>query len=355
MISMTSAKEQSVRDTALLRREVLVGLAALGATALTSAASPAGKSRRRIDVHYHAMVPAWVDVIAPRLPPPFLARARAWTPQVALGEMDRNGIETAVCSVSSPGVWFGEVQQARRLARSCNDYMAAMVRDYPGRFGMFAALPLRDVEGSLIELAYSLDVLKADGIGLVTSYGDKWITDPTFAPVFQELNRRKAVVYVHPTAPSCCQRLLAGMPAVLLEYPIDTSRVILHWIITRSPSTYPDLRMIFSHSGGLLLAGLGRLQVLVQTQPDFKLPSDLAAQIAKLFFEISSSADKATMDLLRSYVPTSQILLGTDSPIGNDMALNLAHFEHLRLSPAERRAIERGNALRLLPRLSKTA
>ncbi len=261
-------------DPALARRDILHVLAGLGLTAMTgdAAAAMSRSGRRRIDIHYHPMVPDWVDVVAPTLPPSFLARARAWSPAVALAQMDANGIETAVCSISSPGVWFGDVAQGRKLARACNEYMAAMVRDHPGRFGMFAALPLRDVEGSLAELDFAFDVLKADGIGIATSYGDKWLADPLFAPVFRELNRRKAVVYVHPTAPACCQKLIPGVPAVLLEYPIDTSRTILHWIVTKSPDLYPDLRMIFSHAGGLFMAGIGRLQVLADTQPTFGLP-----------------------------------------------------------------------------------
>lgn len=341
-------------DVGLPRRDVLAMLAGLGLTVMAPGLSMAKATPRRIDLHHHPITPEWLDVVAPDMPSVYVDKARAWTPRSSLAEMDRHHIETAICSVSSPGVWFGDVAQGRTLARACNDHMASMVRDYPGRFGLFAALPLPDVEGSLAELAYAFDILKADGIGLVTSYGDKWIADPMFAPVFKELNRRKSVVYVHPTAPSCCRKLIPGVHAVLMEYTIDTSRTMLHWMMTKSSSLYPDLHMIFSHAGGLFMAGVGRLQILSDTQPDIPLPKDIAAEAAKLYYEISSSADRVTMDLLRSYVPTSHILLGSDSPFGNDMSLNFEHFETLRLTQEERSAIERDNALRLMPHLGKT-
>jgi predicted TIM-barrel fold metal-dependent hydrolase len=337
-------------NPSLPRRGLLGVMAGMPFLLGASAAGPSTRSRR-IDVHYHPMVPDWVDTVAATLPPSFLARARAWTPEGAISEMDANGIDVAVCSISSPGTWFGDVTRGRSLTRACNEYMAGMVRKHPSRFGMFAALALRDVEGSLSEIAYAFDVLKADGIGIATSYDDKWIADPLFAPVFEELNRRKAVVYVHPTAANCCRKVMPGIPAVLLEYPVDTSRSILQWILTKSSQLYPNVKMIFSHSGGLFMSGVGRMQVLSDTQPEFGLPKDLSAEVAKLFYEISSSADVPTFELLRSYAPPTHILLGTDSPIGNDMAANVAQFERLKLKDVERRAIERDNAVRLLPRL----
>lgn len=340
-------------DSALPRRDVLGVLAGLGLTVMNTGPSVAKARRRRIDIHYHAMAPAWLEIAQEDMPPDIRAIAKAWTPEVALAAMDKADIETAICSISNPGIWFGDVAQSRKLARACNDYMAGMVADHPTRFGMFAALPLPDVEGSLAELAYAFDTLKADGVALFTSYGTSWIADPKYAPVFQELNRRKAVVYVHPTAPACCQKLVPGVPAVLMEFTADTSRAILQWMMTKSSALYPDLHMIFSHSGGLFMAGVGRLQVLADTQPEIKLPTDIGAEAAKLYYEFSSAADKPTMDLLRSYVPASHIMLGTDAPFIKDVARNLGQFDRLRLTPGERSAMERDNAVRLMPRFGK--
>src|SRR5579863_6741454 len=189
------------------RRDFLKAVALVGASTMLTvhglmaqSLSSAGSAKaNRIDVHHHI------------LPPPYMLRARdrilaisdrdhsallSWTPARAVEEMDKHGIATAITSLGLPGIWLGGAKAARSLARACNEYAAEMVKQYPGRFGLFAAIPLPDREGSLQEITYALDVLKADGIGLFSSYGDKWLGDAAFAPVFDELNRRRAVVFV---------------------------------------------------------------------------------------------------------------------------------------------------------------
>src|SRR5688572_33366381 len=162
-------------------------------------------------------------------------------------------------SITAPGVWFGDAQEARALAREMNDYAAAkMVSDYKGRFGLFAVLPLPDVDGSLREIEHVFDTLKADGVGLLTSYGNQWLGDKAFVPVFEELNRRRALVYVHPTDAACCPNLVPGVAAQMLEYPTDTTRTIASLIVSGTASRTPDVRYVFSHAGGTLVAIAGR-------------------------------------------------------------------------------------------------
>src|SRR5207247_9454281 len=134
-----------------------------------------------------------------------------------LDAIDEAGAATAVVPLTPPGMTFVDAAAGRRLARECNEYGVKLARDYPGRFGLFAAMPMPDVEGTLAEIAYALDTLKADGVGFFTSYGDKWLGDPAFTPVMEELNRRKAVAYTHPTAPTCWRSLVPAMPAAVAE------------------------------------------------------------------------------------------------------------------------------------------
>ena len=150
----------------------------------------------RIDVHHHHTPPPYVAAItAKNIPGP----VRDWTPEKSIADMDKAGVATALTSITTPGAcgsWT--TPGARKLARECNDYTAKLVADSKGRFGMFAVMPMPYVEGTLHEIGYALDTLKADGIALLTSYGDKWLGDPAFTPVMEELNRRRAVVYTHP-------------------------------------------------------------------------------------------------------------------------------------------------------------
>ena len=153
--------------------------------------TPVGNPRR-IDVHHHFAPPAWIADVKGR---PLLQPANTrWTPEQSIEDMDRGGVAAAVVSITNPGLWFGDPAQSRRLARACNEYGAKLVSDHPARFGLFAAVPLPDVDATLAEIAYAYDTLKADGIALFTSYGDKWLGNPAFRPVMEELNRRRAVV-----------------------------------------------------------------------------------------------------------------------------------------------------------------
>ena len=206
------------------RRNFLAGgIAALGlgvapARVFAQAAPPPGI----IDVHHHISPPAYnQELIARGINEPPLQR---WSVQKSLDDMDKAGVATAVTSITTPGVWFGDSNAARRLARKCNDYAATLGRDHPGRFGVFASLPLPDIDGSLQEIGYAFDTLRADGVGLMTSYGDRWLGDPAFDPVMEELNRRKAVVYTHPTLAECCRGILPVVHRAVVEFQTDRAR-----------------------------------------------------------------------------------------------------------------------------------
>src|SRR5690242_10604956 len=216
----------AIPNAGVSRRNFLAGSVAAPGLGASAASKPARAqaAKPRIDVHHHYLAPAQRDA--------FLKLGSRgglpdWSVQKSLDDMDKGGVQVSVISSVQPGVWFGETEPARKLAREVNDYGAQMVRDHKGRFGLFAALPLPDPEGSLKEIAYAFDTLHADGIGLFTSYKDKYLGDPAFVPVLEELNRRKAVVYVHPVTPACCGGgLVKGVPPSVIEYATDTTRTV---------------------------------------------------------------------------------------------------------------------------------
>lgn len=301
----------------------------------------------RIDVHHHIVSPGFVAELRSMLQPPTLN----WTPERSLEDMDRAGVATAITSVTTPGVWIGDHEQGRRLARDSNDYAARLAGDYPGRFGTFAAVPLPHIEASLQEIEYGLDVLKADGIALFTSYRDKWLGDPAFDPVMEELNRRQAVVFVHPEAPLCCRGLLPGVHEAVLEYGFDTTRAITRILFSGTALRYRDIRWIFCHGGGTapflaerLMRTPGMNKSLAQYVPD-----GVMAELQRFHYDVAQIAHPMALAALTRMVPISQILWGTDFPfrLGTEYVKALGEFG---FGAEDLHKIERDNALRLLPR-----
>ncbi len=345
------------------RREVLSTLAALGVRAfvpggaLIAQTSGAATKSRLIDVHHHILPPVYLAEAGDRLiaqQQGYLpARILNWSPQNALAEMDQNGVATSIVSISTPGIWFGDAQSARTLARKCNEYAAQLVKDYPGRFGFFASAPLPDTEGSLREIAYALDVLKSDGIIFLTSYGDKWPGDSVYAPVFDELNRRKALVYIHPAAPNCCRNLIPNVPTVFTEVPQDTTRAITSLLFSGSFARFRDVHFIFSHAGGTLPMLAGRLSHYSAEMKDLvdKMPNGIEFELKRLHYDIASSANPPAMAALMKLVPTSQILFGSDYPFVR-IAETADGMTQVGLSAADLQATGRDNALALLPRFN---
>jgi predicted TIM-barrel fold metal-dependent hydrolase len=224
-----------------------------------------------------------------------------------------------------------------------------MAREYPGRFGNFAAIPLPDVEGSLREITYAFDVLGADGIGILTSYDDRWPGDPAFAPVFDELNRRKAVVFVHPTAPACCGSLIPEVHASMTEFLFDTTRAITSLLFTGTIARCPDVRFIFCHGGGTVSVLAHRIGKFVDRHPERAalFPHGLRAQLGSFFYDLANTTNEPAYRALTSLVPVSQLLFGSDYPY-IPVDATTGGFAALGLGPETLRAIDHENALRLL-------
>ena len=364
-------------NAALGRREFLAGLAALGSAAFAPEAilrargqAPANTSRR-LDLHHHFGPPRWTKRHAE-------AKRQGWetfqdySPKVALEAMDKAGIQTAFLSMTTPGIWFGdnfaaERQEAIALARDVNDYGARMVGDYKGRFGLFAVLPLPDIDASLKEMSYAFDTLKADGVGLLTSYGDMWLGDPRLQPVLDELNRRQAIVYTHPTDASCCHALANANPSVV-EWFTDTARSILSLIqeppgagrggrgnAAASPATrYANIKFIWSHGGGALV-GTTRVigNVSAEALGGSPAPNSRLHHLRRFYYDTAGAANPIVMPALKRLLGgTSQIVYGTDYPFGGvDGPRNIVNaLQTVGFTADELRGIDRENALNILPK-----
>ena len=339
-----------MEDLFTRRRFIASGLgAAMGAAAIgggCALAQPTSEAHR-IDVHHHFLPPKHVERIQALRES---GRPPQWSPEMSLEQMDKNGVATAIGSIIQPGVWFGDAAESRTLARYCNDYGAQLSKDHPGRFGLFACLPLPDIEASLREVEYAFDTLKADGIGLLTQHDGKYLGDPLFAPVYEELNRRKAIVYVHPTQPVCCTGLVKEVTVGTIEYATDSTRTIGSLLFSGTAARFPDIRFIFSHGGGTVPFLLGRFERLADDRKDPFMPHGAAPELRKFYYEVAQANHPGALDALLRLVPISNVLFGSDYPL-RPISEVVEGVTKYSFSAAQRRAIERDNAVRLLPRL----
>ncbi len=321
----------------------------------------------RVDMHHHFAPPNWRAATARALGQSSNNPWRDWTPEQSLEAMDGAGVTTAMASLTTAGVWladrnFENRDAARALAHECNGYGAQLASDHRGRFGNFAALPLPDIDGSLREIEYALDVLKLDGIGVMTSYGDRWLGDEAFAPLFEELNRRKAAVFVHPTTPNCCVGLIPQVIPSTIEYGTDTTRTIMSLLVTGAADRYRDVRFIFSHAGGTLPFLISRIvgrRLAVGADGLISEPSSGSwrdsgharlAQLRRFYYDTAQQANPVAMGALRQVIPACQIVFGTDYPYTS----MLDHVTGLQdsgvFSDDELRAIDYENALTIFPK-----
>ncbi|MEI7530365.1 MAG: amidohydrolase family protein [Betaproteobacteria bacterium] len=332
------------------RRGFLSGAAVLGAsTLLPSFSSLAADKPHRIDIHHHVIPPSYAAFLDSK----GIKGTPKWTAQMSLEDMDKNGIATSIVALMQPGAYFKDIETDRRLAREANEYSAQMGRDYPGRFGSFATLPLMDTEGSLKEIEYAFDTLKADGIGLMTSYGMKYLGDQQFWPIWEELNRRKATIYVHPLLAECCKNPLPWLAPSAIEFATDTTRTIASMLFGGAAHKFPDINWIWSHSGGtmpFLWSRFTRQEFDMGAKAKEVLPNGVLAQVKRFYYDTAQGHHEGAIYALRQLIPTSQILFGSDFPYRNaiDVVDGLAARNFTK---AELFAIERGNALRIMPKL----
>ena len=359
------------------RREFVAGLAGVAAGALFLPRPFAAQTspQNRIDVHCHFVPAAFLEFLNANYPDmPRSYSPPDWEVSEHIEEMDRGGVRTSILSLPRPGIWYGELEGIRTIARECNDANARLVADYPGRFGMFATLPLTDIEGSLRETEYALDTLTADGIAMKTPYENLWHGDPLFAPLYEELNRRGTVVYTHPQDATCCAGTVPGVGSLVpnvgnttVEYGTNTTRTIASLLYSGTAARYPNIRWIFSHAGGtapflihrFIGAGLapylrdGGVLAPGASEPRVspEMPRGALYELQKFYYDTANTYNPVAMGALRKVVPVSQIVFGSDFPYGSPSVIADGLAVSDVFNAQELQAVNRDNLIRILPQV----
>jgi 6-methylsalicylate decarboxylase len=298
-----------------------------------------------IDVHHHHQPPALGPGAGGR------GGGGPWTPEKTLEQMDKFGISVAVLSMTQMGdILYSGTETGRKNVRIGNDYGAKLMQEHPMKFGLFGGVPLPDIEGTLKEIEYCFDTLKVDGIGIYSNDNKgRWPGDKYFEPVWQELNRRNAIVYMHPLAPTCCRSLEYGPAASMVEFDFDVTRAVASIVVNGVMFRYPNIRFITVHSGGTVPMLAGRMKDRVPSGSEKYLPNGLYSELRKWYYDIAHAAFPWPMAALRAFMPESQILFGTDySPEPIESTVN--ELPGLKLTDDFLQKMGRTNAERLFPR-----
>jgi predicted TIM-barrel fold metal-dependent hydrolase len=315
--------------------------------------------RGAIDVHAHYVTKSYRDACtaAGENPPDGIPALPDWSPDMAYNLMDRAGIATALLSISSPGVHFGDDAAACTLTLQVNEEGANIVANAHGRFGLLASLPLPDIGGAVEEIAYAFDVLHADGIALLSNYHGKYLGHAHFEPVMAELDKRQVVATIHPTSPPCWEMVSFGRPRPILEFPLDATRAVVNLALSRTLERYPHLHLVIPHIGEALPVLADRVQGLAPAfiPEDARNPIDVISALRRLYYDMAGTPLPRALPALLSLVDADQLLYGSDFPFTptamvEAVAVQLA--ETNVLNEKQRQQMVHGNALRLFPKLN---
>src|SRR5262245_9890346 len=315
---------------------------------------------QRIDTHHHVFPPEYLkalDRLGLREAGGGDVAFPDWSPEASIAMMDRYAVATAMVSISSPGVFFGDVRSASDLARICNEYMAQLAHKYPGRFGVLASVPLPDVKAAVAEAVYALDELRCDGIVSLGSVADKFLGDPQFEPFIQELNRRNAVVFIHPNVHSTSRQLGLKFPAALFEFLADTTRCALNLSLSGTLHRYPNIRWILAHAGGAVACHAWRWALADRTSVvKANAPDGVLSYIRRLYFDTALSPSCYAMRPVMDLAGPDHVLFGSDFPYvhGDVLDFEIRQLDELDVfDDAAREAMLRTNKMELFPQLRK--
>jgi predicted TIM-barrel fold metal-dependent hydrolase len=307
----------------------------------------------RLDVHAHFVPDGYRVALeaAGHEQPDGMPGVPTWTADEHVAMLDRLGISTALLSISSPGVHFGDDAAARQLAREVNEDGRRTVDRHPGRFGLFASLPLPDVEGARAELDYAFDVLHADGVVLLTHVGDTYLGDPALDPIFEELDRRRARVFIHPTSPPCWQHTSLGRPRPMIEFLFDTTRAVTNLVLNGTIARHPGIEVIVPHAGAALPSIADRVAAFALLAPDADV--DVTRDLARLHYDLAGFPLPRQLDALLALTSVDQLHYGSDYPFTPERVVAvLADQLRDHSPPGELVARLTANTRRLFPQLA---
>lgn len=239
----------------------------------------------------------------------------SWSAEEHLRLMDDAGIGQALLSISSPGVHFGDDDTARDVARHVNDFGIAVAAAHPGRFGLFASLPLPDVDGAIAEIRRVRAESGVAGFSVMSNAHGVYLGDPRYAPLWAELDRHEAVLFVHPTKPLNADAVALGRPLPMIEFPFDTARTVVDLIFAGVLLRHPRIRFVFTHSGGVLPLLMDRVELFRGRAlgiGDGDPAESARIQLGKLWFDCAGTPMPTALSTLASVVGTDRLLFGTD-------------------------------------------
>jgi 6-methylsalicylate decarboxylase len=314
-------------------------------------------SARRIDLHFHLIPKFYQDAVYEAGTGPQIGRYPDWSPERALELMDTHAIEVALTSLAQPGVQFGDPDHARALARRCNDYAAELNARWPKRFGAFAVVPMWNIRHAIDEIGHALDVLELQGVCLFASYGEKFLGDPHFDPVLEELDRRDAVVFVHPALHPSSRKLDLPWPGFMMEYLFDTTRAAVNLVFSGATERFRRIRFVLAHAGGLVPYFAWRLSVspMIDSRLPQIPPEQIFARLGQFWYDTALCPTPRTLACLAGVARPERIVFGTDWPFANAEVMAEAFKIQEAAAPVaglERRAIDRANALSLFPQFA---
>ena len=310
----------------------------------------------RIDVHFHIIPQFYVDAAYDAGAAPAIGRYPAYSPDLALEIMDSSGIQVALTSISQPGVQFAPAAAGAALARRCNEYAAELRQKFPGRFGAFGLIPMQDTSAALKEIDYCLDVLKFEGVCLFASYQGVYLGDPKFDPIFEHLDRLRAVVFVHPTSHPSTKNVPLNLPHFMLEFLFDTTRAATNMVMSGTLARNRNLKIILAHGGGVIPYIGWRLSVapLIDRRLSSMSPEIILSGLKDFWFDVALSPSAATLHALSDFAGVERLLFGSDWPYATKDVVGRALTELGSVDEYRRSSdkIDRTNALPLFPQLA---